>query len=213
MAVSDNSLSKLSKSESHQKSLFQRKSILILFSLILLLMSGCQSLDETKQKYFGGEEKINSTPQVNTVTVDPAVYKPEKFSYCFKDAESCVFDFIKYSQEFVYCSFPDVKDDDFVVLLKLKYDDPNVDTKLLFDKLSAFTNCETSCVPRPDSKWNSLFAYGVDMKPATQNTKFCANEKGAVWFSTTDSQFTEAHLFYNKQVGEIYKEKFLSQYK
>lgn len=190
-----------------------KKSLTFLMLFCLLIFSGCTSLSETKQKLFGGDETLDSTPQLNTVTVDPAVYKPEKFSYFFKDSKSGVYDFIKYTQEFVYCSFPDVKDADFVNLLKMKYDSSDIEVKVLFDLTSAFTNFETSPIPRIDSKYNSLFAYGLDVKVGTQNSKFCVNEKGVIWFSSNLDGFTEAHLFYNKQISDIYKEKFLSLFK
>ena len=115
--------------------------------------------------------------------------------------------FIEYTDQFIYCSIPDVKDKDISDVLKSKAQEDK-DVKLIFDRTSAFTNCNVACVPRVDSKYNTLYSNDVEISVGDLNAKYCVNEKGVLFFSSNAVEITEIHLFYNEKISSIYKDHF-----
>lgn len=197
----------LLKARTSQKRLVQMLVIL----LLVLTFSGCDSWESAKNKVKFGTDGI-SPNETKTVTIDPSVYAPEKFTYYFNNQKEGILTFIKYSDEFIYCSIPDVKDNDLASVFKTKISEKK-EVKLLFDKSTSMSNCQVSCVPRVDSKYNTLYSAGIDIKVSDLNTKFCVNEKGVLWFSNNEKEITEIHLFYNEQISQIYMDHFLDIFK
>lgn len=184
---------------------------LVLLLIIVLGFSGCDSWDNAKNKVKYGTDGI-SPNETKTVTVDPSVYAPEKFTYYFNNQKEGILTFIKYSDEFIYCSIPDVKDNELASVFKTKISEKK-EVKLLFDKSTSMSNCQVSCVPRVDSKYNTLYSAGIDIRVSDLNEKFCVSEKGVLFFSNNEKEITEIHIFYNEKVSQIYQDHFYDLFK
>jgi len=189
----------------------KQTALIISILIFTLLFSGCESWESAKNKVKYGTDGIDVNSS-KTITIDPGVYAPEKFTYYFNNQKEGILTFIKYSDEFIYCSIPDVKDNDLATAYKTKISEKK-DVKLLFDKSTSMSNCQVSCVPRVDSKFNTLYSAGIDIKVSDLNTKFCVNEKGVLFFSNNEKEITEIHIFYNEQISQIYKDHFIDIFK
>lgn len=185
----------------------------LLLIVLTLVFSGCSSYDDAKRSLAQKNGYIPAD-QIKTERIDPGVYSPEKFTYYFENEKEGIITFIDYSQTFIYCSIPDVKDNELADAFKSKVTTlEKGQVKLVFDLSTAFENHLVAPIPRVDSKYNILYQSGVDIRVSQLNTKFCVNEKGVLFFSSNAYEITEIHIFYNNQVSDIYKTHFEAIYK
>lgn len=183
----------------------------VLFFLIIssvMLLSGCDAWDRAKTKVMGGEEEIMlQCPECECPDVNQP--EPDKVAYFFEKPEDGILKFMSFSEDKLYCVFNKL-DDDSIASEVIDLFRKGRDVKVVFDRASSFENCEVACVPRTGSKYNKLLAEGMDLKMKDTNLGFCLNELGVFFYSGSfvDDGIEESHVFWSKELSEIYVERF-----
>src|SRR3990167_9969576 len=130
----------------------KRKIILTGLLFAMLILSSCGTLESTFKKVTDKENSIEPAEEKEVCISesdydrmatkkceDPNSLVPGKITYFFegtgqeKDALSSLLD---YAEDFVYCSFPSLEDDQIAQQIIVK-NNKGLDVKIMFDKLTS----------------------------------------------------------------------------
>lgn len=186
--------------------------VLILI-FILVSISGCDVYTEKKQEWFGLNQQPNMAP-VNLTEQCPKCDSSENADaiiyYFNSDINKGLKDFIKESDNYLYCSFPRLDISDFNGQFKSKANTLD-ELKIKFDKQSTM-DCSTACIPYSYSQYNDLFGAGLDISVQDNiHDNYCVSEDGLFITSKLLDQTDRsdyALFLKSKGLRDLFKEKF-----
>ena len=181
----------------------------ILFGIVCLavLVTGCGAWESAKSKVLGEDETITEEP-FECDCPDCDTPEPGKVVYFFTNHKAGLLNTLDYADEYIFCFFPSLHDEDIVRKLILM--ERRAEVRVVFDESRTF-DCEPNCIPKLASSYNSLLAQGFDIQVKSLEESYCVTEDGVFFYSGSFDQFgvDEAHVFYDEDMAEIYRKHFL----